>query len=380
MKICLVDMRSVLVLIFFVISLGLMGCGDGKQPLPKDVFVWEINPDDVRPMDLSSIIDSIWLVPLETNDSCLIKNIRQLECKFGKFYVCNNVWNVQVYAQDGNFLYGTEPYAGGGPGEYTSAMAFRALPDDTLEIYDAMALKMRYFVPAEGFVSSLNLPNDVLPSGLYAWINSDTCVFASGQSGLKLYSKSKGKVLDAWEDSWLKQPFLKTSDALYKVDGKVFFSATYPSNELFVLTANGERKLVCLLDFGSRNFSLEGIPEGLSSNYYYAYMEEHPEYVYPYQKFISNGRYLAFFSYKGDFYVAYKKGKEGETVLMRNKIREKGQLMQPHHVGDGKLYYASEPAYLPYVVDTTLMSREDIARMELVDEMDNPVIVVYRIK
>ena len=259
-------------------------------------------------------------------------------------------------------------------------MAFRALPDDTLEIYDAMALKMRYFVPAEGFVSSLNLPRDVLPSGLYAWINSDTCVFASGLSGLKLYSKGKGKVLVSWEDKQLKQPFLKTSDALYEVDGNVFFSATYPSNELYVLTDNGERKLACLLDFGSHDFSLKGIPEGLSRNYYYAYMEEHPEYVYPYQKFISKGRYLAFFSYKGNFYAAYKKGKEGETVLMRNKIRAKGQLMQPHHVGDGKLYYASEPAYLPYVVDTALMSREDVIRMGRVDEMDNPVIVVYRMK
>ena len=191
--------------------------------MPKETFVWKISPDDARQTDLSLIIDSIWLVPLETNDSCLIKKISQLDYEFGKFYVRNSVWGVQVYAQDGSFLYGTEPYAGGGPHDYASAMAFRALPDDTLEIYDAMALKMRYFVPAEGFVSSLNLPRDVLPSGLYAWINSDTCVFASGLSGLKLYSKGKGKVLVSWEDKQLKQPFLKTSDALYEVDGNVFF-------------------------------------------------------------------------------------------------------------------------------------------------------------
>lgn len=381
MKICLVDIKGFLVWVCLGVSLALTGCSDSKSPLSKDTFVWKINPDDARPMDLSLLIDSIWLVPLETNDSCLIKKIHQLDYKFGKFYVGNDVVDVQVYAHDGSFLYGTAPYVGGGPNDYTSAMSFCALAGDTLEVYDAMALKMRYFVPSQGFVSSLKLPHDVLPSGLHAWLNGDTCVFESGfPKVLKLYSKSKGKVIDFFEDKRLKQLFLKTSDALYEVDGKICFSPTYPSNELYLLTRNAEKKLVLLLDFGEHNFSLEGIPEGLSSNYYYAYMEEHPEYVYPYQKFISKGRYLAFFQYKSNFYVAYKKGKKDETILLKNKIRSHGQLMQPHHVGDGKLFYASEPAYLPYVVDTALMSREDINRMERMDEMDNPVIIVYRMK
>ena len=54
--------------------------------------------------------------------------------------------------------------------------------------------------------------------------------------------------------------------------------------------------------------------------------------------------------------------------------------MIPHYVNKGKLYYACEPAYLSYVVDTTLMSREDIGKMNRVDEMDNPIIVVYNLR
>lgn len=359
----------------------LMGCVGGERPLPQEAFLWEINPDDAQPMDLSLIIDSIWLVPLETNDSCLIKKVGCLDYKFGKFYIGNEIKGVQVYAQDGSFLYSTEDHIGGGPNDYASAMSFRALPGDTLEIYDAVSLKMRYFTPSAGFFSSLELPRDVLPSGRHVWLNGDTCMFESMfPKVLKFYSKAKGRVFDYLEDNRQKQLFLKTSEECYEVDGKIYFSATYPSNELYVLTRDAEKQLVLLLDFGRHNFSMEDVSEGLSRKYYYGYMEEHPEYVYPFQKFISKGRYLAFFQYKSNFYVAYKKGEKGKSILLRNEIRTYGQLMQPHYVRDGKLFYASEPAYLPYVVDTALMSREDITRMERVDETDNPVIVVYRMK
>ena len=370
--------------LFYFILCCFLICSCKEEETTVDAsLIWEIDPTDTRKMDLSQFIDSIWLVPLETNDSCLIKKVHLLDYKFDNFYIENDVKEVQVYAQDGRFLYGTAKYLGGGPNDYTSAIAFRALSVDSIEIYDALSYKMRYFVHPLGFVSSLELPKDVLPSSLYAWVNGDTCVFSTVDPTnpmLKVYSKQQGKIIERIEDKIQKQAFLITSEALYKVDDVIFHSATYPSNDLYVLTKDADKELVCRLDFGSHNFRMEDLPEGLTQKYYYDYMESHPEYAYPYQKFISGEHYLAFFQYDGKMCMAYKYGKDGKTFLFRNEPQKTGQLMVPHHVSGDKLYYASEPMFLPYLVDTTLMSREDVVKMEKVDEMDNPIIVIYRMR
>ena len=120
--------------------------------------------------------------------------------------------------------------------------------------------------------------------------------------------------------------------------------------------------------------------DGLDPAYYYAFMSEHPEFAYPFQKFISGDHYVAYFQFEGKLCVAFKKGKDGRTLLFTNEPYARSQLMIPHYVNKSKLYYASEPAYLSYVVDTTLMSREDIGKMNRVDEMDNPIIVVYNLR
>lgn len=368
------DMHKLI--IGFSLCLILLGCTQENE-VHEDV-VWHLNPTKAQRMDVSQMVDSIFLVPLETNDSCLIKKVRGLQYKYGKFYLNNALNDIQVYDKSGNFLYGTASHIGSGPNDYVSAMSFHILDSISFELCDPVSLKVRNYMHPYGFGKTWNFSESVLPVIQYERLNEDTCVFADTDE-LKFYSISKNEIIKkAGEEREVQ--FGKVSWALHREEGYLYYSDIYPSNELYVLNEELEKDLVLLLDFGKYNFSLTDLPEDFSPSYYYSYMEEHTEYAYPFQKYISNNRYIAFFQFEKKLYVAYKSGQYGETLLFKNEPFARPQLMIPHQVQEGKIYYASEPTYLPYVVDTTLMSREDIDRMKHIDEMDNPIIVVYNLR
>ena len=80
----------------------LAGCGR-PSPSAGDSFTWHIDPSAARKMDLAQIVDSIFLVPLETGDSCLVKKICAVEYAEGKYYVNNDFTDIQVYDSLGHF-------------------------------------------------------------------------------------------------------------------------------------------------------------------------------------------------------------------------------------------------------------------------------------
>lgn len=113
-----------------------------------------------------------------------------------------------------------------------------------------------------------------------------------------------------------------------------------------------------------------------SSNYF----STHQEYVYPYSKYVSDDFIICSFQYDNHMYIAYKNEKNGTDVVFRNEIGKYPQFMPAQHVQGNKVFYASEPGYISYLVDTTLMNKTDINKMKHISEMDNPVIIIYTIK
>ena len=69
-----------------------------------------------------------------------------------------------------------------------------------------------------------------------------------------------------------------------------------------------------------------------------------------------------------------------ETTIYKNKIGGRPQFMIPHYIKGDSLFYASEPGYLPYLVDTTLMNKNEINKMGTITETDNPVIIIYKMR
>lgn len=372
-------MKIYLILTFI---LGLLAASCGRQRITDNHLIWEIDPTCAIKTDLRLFIDSISLIPLSTNDNSLVKKICSIDFVNDKFYINNNRTDIQVYDSNGVFLYGTEEHIGGGPNDYISALSCNILPNDTIEILDANACKLCYYSYPQGVTSFRLIPKGILPVFQHQWLNGDTCVFSEGSTKnpiLKIYSKRKNRIIEEIEDPQ-KSQFVKTSGTLYKVDDKLYFSAPYPSNYLYLLDWNLNKELVLQLDFGKYNFSMEEIPEDMDMKSAADYFSTHDEYVYPYEKYISDDFLLCYFQYDNQLHVAYKNKKSGIDVVFKNESGARPQLMQPHHIQGNKLFYASEPGYLPYLVDTTLMSKTDIAKMEQISEMDNPIIIIYTMK
>lgn len=366
--------------IALILWLFVAGCD--KQPKTDDHTVWRIDPDMAVKTDFHQFIDSISLVPLETNNDCLIKNVQELYFINNKFYINNNDTEVQVYNKNGKFLYGTRKHLGAGPNDYTSVVSFSVLPNDTIEILDANFLKMRYFIYPKGFVRFNELPRDILPVSQHMWLNKDTCIFSEGSTEnpiLKMYSKKKAGIIKYLEDKQ-KGCFVKTSTALYQTDGQLYISAPYPSNELYTIDESLNKKLILRLDFGKYNFSMDDLPENMSVKSSADYYSAHHEYVYPFSKYISDDFQICFFQHKESMNFAYKNKKTGTEVIFKNEVKSKPQFLVAQYAQKDKLFYASEPGYIPYLVDTTLMNKEDIEKMKRIKETDNPIVIIYTMK
>lgn len=367
--------------IIFLSLVGLFVAGCGKQPVTNDFVLWKIDPTSARKTDLTQIVDSIFLVPLETNDSCLIKKVYSIIYSGNRWYMNNNCLEVQVYDDSGKFLYSTKECFGDGPKNYRYVQAFKVLDNDTLEIFDAVSCKLYYYVRSEGLISSFDIPKGILPAGEYEWLNADTCVFSEGSvqnSALKMYSKSKSKIFKTTIDKQ-EADFVKTSKTLYRVDDKLYYAAAYPSNELYSLDNSLSKNLVYRLDFGEYNFSVKDLPEGNSRKFYYDYIEENNK-VYPFSKYALDNTWISFFQFDKLLHIAYMNRTTGKSFTFKNEIGSHHQFLMPTLVQDNCFFYVSEPGYLPYMVDTTLMNHVEIDKMNHVEEMDNPIIIIYKMK
>lgn len=77
--------------------------------------------ESVTEIDFDKILDTTFrIVPLATNDECLISNIDRLEIVDGKFYIMDHMsQSVYVFNPDGSYA-GKIHKHGRGPGEYTN--------------------------------------------------------------------------------------------------------------------------------------------------------------------------------------------------------------------------------------------------------------------
>lgn len=332
-------------------------------------------------MDLSLIIDSISLIPLETNDSSLIKKVVGVVLKNECYYINDNLKNIFVFDKCGRFLRSTQGYRRNGPNGYVSLSDFQVLDNGNIEIFDALSYKLKEYSTSMRIVNALELPKDILPSSQYERLNEDSILFVSNltkNSSLKLYSKSNRKILKKIVDEQ-GNSFVKVTNSLQKIDGIIYYSPPYPSNDLYVINGLMDKDLVFRLDFGEYNFGMEKLPEGLDKRYSAKYMQEH-DYAYPYSKYDLPTCTIAFFEFRQRLHVAFRSKLSNEMFVLKNEFNKKRQLLIPSFVQGNTLYYVSEPDYLPYVIDTTLMNRNDMDKMKLIQETDNPIIVAYKVK
>ena len=109
-----------------MIALCLFSCG-GKSHQSKKLETISINGNIRQTLNLSSFVDTIEFIPLETNDENLIGDVERIIYRNGKYYIRTTQGilhgKLSVFDKTGKYLWGLNKI-GNGPGEYPELKEF----------------------------------------------------------------------------------------------------------------------------------------------------------------------------------------------------------------------------------------------------------------
>lgn len=333
---------------------------------------------DAKQMKMADFVESISLVPLETNDSSLLKSTEQLYIHNDRF-VIKDKGCLFFFDRQGNFLFSTRHLQGAGPEQYRVGLDFTLLPDNGMEVFDAMTCKLLHYDADMRLVSTNKLSRNILPTSGYLKVSEDVRLFLTADT-LKWYSLKEDKIVEKTVLPFHYKMIRFQKVPWYKKGNSFFYAGNYPQNELYRLDV--ERKVLeaChLFDFGKYRLDMQELPSGMEGKYYRDYPFENKK-AFVADKYVDEKRALCILWYDKRFNLAYQDFRTGKSAVYYNEWGTKDQLGLPLLYEDDVLYAFAEPEALEYWLDESLLSVEEKEKMKNIHEEDNPVLICYKLK
>lgn len=363
-------------LLFLLIFL--FSCTEKEQ---ENVPVVRFDLSEIQRMRQTDFVQSISLIPLETNDSALLKQPQQLMIHNDRVVVNDGRGYLFFFNLKGDFLCSTQHLQGVGPNTYQAGVGFTLLPNGELEVFDAFGYKLLVYDKDLNIVSTHKLPREVLPAEGYLKMSDDLRIFYNRDSDLKFYSLSKQGIIEKSPVPF-RYKILDIQNVHWqcKSDG-IFYSGFYAQDVLFCLDEN---RLVLepyyKFDFGDNSFNVDDLPSGMDKRYYQDYIFNANDKTFVADKYVDDKRKMCFFIYDRKLCFAYYDEKTQTGKSYYNVFGEKGQLPKPLLYEDDVFYAVCEPSDLSFFVDESLLSLEEKEKMKNLREDDNPIIVCYKLK
>ena len=139
-------MKKITLHIICIISFFATACSSNNAEVAGNVKSIVFNSEEsVTNSDFNKILDTTFrVIPLATNDECLISNIDRLEIVDGKFYIMDHMsQSVYVFNPDGSYA-GKIHKHGRGPGEYTN-LSFMTVTYRSIIVIDHFVGKQIFY-------------------------------------------------------------------------------------------------------------------------------------------------------------------------------------------------------------------------------------------
>ena len=364
---------------------------------------------DIPASDITSFVDKIEIVPLETTDSSLVNGYYKIlyDDTMNLYLIYNREQVVMAFTGDGKFVGSSKSMRGNGPQEYNMVLDVNFNPFlegiDLLNPYGTIytytptfeKLIAKRTVRPEFFYNSLLALNEneylfTIPA---FWVGEEICHtnMASNKETILPYSGTISAAI-----SMQKRSFYKKSNAIYFIPNELNYYI-YQFDE-----AGMNLVPTIFLDFANETINIDDLPgnatgkrtgkskdsgqdikreranNGINERRQYILSTN---YMIPYIKLLNeNFIYVYIDTGKGGLGMHYiYDRKDKRKFLLKNKesfyFRPCFDLTE-----DNILLTISEPFYIKENVNTQLMSTKDMERMEQLKEDDNPVILKYYLK
>lgn len=391
-----------------LIILFFPSCSSKHMEIPAGVERIPIqtqNPD----IDITSFIQKIELIPLETTDSSLVNGYYKIlyDKTMNLYAIYNREQIVMTFTGDGEFVGSSKKMRGSGPQEYNMVLDINFNPFlKGIDLLNPYGTIYTYAPTFKELIAKRTIKPEFFYDGLLAlneneylftipafWTGGEIC-HTNITNNQETSLPYKGTISAAV--SMQKRSF-------YKKDNTIYFIPNELNYFIYQFDEAG-RKLVPIifLDFGDESIDESSLPgyatgkrtkkpkgsgQDMQRERAIAGMTERrqfitsTDYMIPYIKLVNeNYIYVYIDTGKGGLgmhYIYNRKTKR--NFLLENK---KTFYLRPFFdlTEDNVLLTISEPFYIKENVDTRLMSPKDIETMKQLKEDDNPVILKYYLK
>ena len=377
------NMKKIVAIIFCMLLIT--SCN--RQTANRDNATCRI---DLKKVDTPSFYDyfsRIEIIPLETSDESLIRDIGERLYHNGKYYIFDRPQKkILVFDRKGKFLYNIDK-RGNGPGEYSdlSSFGFNSFTGD-LELLSPMGGILRYDSLGQNFKEKIPLPLTVPAAQQFIALNKKTyllfCAFREGNK-MVVYDIEQHKIISELYDLpkfiFSDTFYHHTYSPFYICEGKVHFVQSY-NGDVFTFENNSLVSEYCW-DFGEQNFNISGLKKQPSDDYYMKYDRTiGAKYANSFVSYGENLRcYIANCSYDNKTWtLIYDKRSKKATVF--NGFKE-GHGCVPSFVDESGIYYiGAYPNYGLNVLNANELDADNRKIFNSIRDDDNPVVIKYVFK
>ena len=381
-------------------------CSSGKTDVSADV---EVIPVDVRQNatdNPADFIKKIEVLPLETNDSSLINTGRIVTYskEMNAYAIYNSNQQVTTFDGNGRFLGSSQKVRGAGPEEYTMALDIKfnpyqkgidlLNPDGTVYTYSLGFdfIGKRTFKPEFVLNSMLPLSKDEYIFA-YAgiWVDEEL-VFANLSTNEQQPAFYSGSI----------SPGNSSTDVCFYPIGEDFYFIPRGVNYYIFRIDKEQKKLtpIIYLDFGKDRIADEDLPgratgertdnqktagQNETAANISKEMQERFFYVYESDLLVPSVKL-----FNEDYvYINLMKAQRVYGTYIYNRKRKAGHFLEfkePHRmlscfwIEDNVLMTICDAFYAKEFAMPSLMSPEEMKKIEKLGEEDNPVIFKYYLK
>lgn len=387
-------MRNFIKLLFMLVVLS--GCSDNK--MDKDLIVIPVDMTNAC-SDISSFVEKVEIIPLETNDSSQLKGYSKMLYDANKemYAIMDNRHYVYLFDKNGSFVSSSEKQYGPGPEQYQIIvdMKFNHF-NGLIELFSPYGT-IYYYDMNFNYKGSKRLKNnDLIYSHFISYGCQQSLLAPSVQFNNTLCwaDFQKGERLKTVEYSGTLSSLSMNREVFYRIDNDYYFIPSGVDYMFYRISMDNQTLIPYMkLDFGKEEIEeddLPGIPKMKYTKSEKKSRDLHSK-MWNRISFLQNSSYtipiIKLFDKKYVYVYCLKEGKRSSYIYnMETKnacnITNETSLKMPFcfSINDNVLYSIVESYEIERYINGNYMSEATLNKIRNLNEEDNPVIIKYYLR